>query len=56
MATTEIAARKLGKITPRIDVRTLTLSRYVDEAQLPDPPATVDLTDHVAEWPMYANV
>ena len=38
MATTEIAARKLGKITPRVDVRTLTLSRYVDRAQLPDPP------------------
>jgi hypothetical protein len=38
MATTEIAARKLGKITPRVDVRTLTLSRYIDRAQLPDPP------------------
>ena len=55
MATTEIAARKLGKIAPRVDVRTLTLSRYVDRAQLPDPPATIDLADHVAEWPMYAN-
>src|SRR6478672_3443640 len=55
MATTEIAARKLGKIAPRVDVRTLTLSRYVDRAQLPDPPATIDLTEHVAEWPMYAN-
>ena len=30
MATTEIAARKLGKITPRVDVRTLALSRYID--------------------------
>src|SRR4051812_15116873 len=55
MATTEIAAHKLGKITPRVDVRTLTLSRYVDRAQLPDPPATIDLTGHVADWPMYAN-
>jgi GNAT superfamily N-acetyltransferase len=55
MATTEIAARKLGKIAPRVDVRTLTLSRYVDRTKLPDPPATTDLTQHVAEWPMYAN-
>jgi hypothetical protein len=55
MATTEIAARKLGKITPRVDVRTLTLSRYVDRAQLPDPPPALDLTDRVSEWPMYAN-
>ena len=55
MATTEIAARKLGKITPRVDVRTLTLSRYIDRAQLPDPPATIDLTGRVADWPMYAN-
>ena len=55
MATTEIAARKLGKITPRVDVRTLTLSRYVDRAKLPDPPTTLDITRHVADWPMYAN-
>jgi len=55
MATTEIAARKLGKLTPRVDVRTLTLSRYVDQAQLPDPPSTFDVTEHVADWPMYAN-
>jgi hypothetical protein len=55
MATTEIAARKLGKLAPRVDVRTLALSRYIDQAQLPDPPETIDLTQHVAEWPMYAN-
>ena len=55
MATTEIAARNLGKLTPRVDVRTLTLSRYVDQAQLPDPPSTFDVTEHVADWPMYAN-
>ncbi len=55
MATTEIAARKLGKLAPRVDVRTLTLSRYLDRAQLPDPPSALDLTEHVAEWPMYAN-
>jgi hypothetical protein len=55
MATTQIAARKLGKTAPRVDVRTLTLSRYLDRVELPDPPGTLDLTEHVAEWPMYAN-
>jgi hypothetical protein len=55
MATTEIAARRLGKLAPRVDVRTLTLARYVDRMQLPDPPAAIDLTERVAEWPMYAN-
>jgi len=55
MATTEIAAQKLGKLAPRVDVRTLRLARYVDRAQLPDPPDVLDLTTRVREWPMYAN-
>jgi len=55
MATTQVAARKLGKLAPRVDVRTLSLARYVDPSQLPDPPAELDLTQHVVEWPMYAN-
>ncbi len=55
MATTEVVAQKLGKLAPRVDVRTLLLSRYVDRAALPAPPATLDLTAHVGEWPMYAN-
>jgi len=55
MATTEIAARKLGKLAPRVDVRTLAFARYVDPARLPEPPAALDLTHDVAEWPMYAN-
>ena len=38
MATTEVAAQKLGKLAPRVDVRTLALSRYIDRAALPAPP------------------
>jgi hypothetical protein len=53
--TTTTAAQKLGKLPVRTDVRTLALARYVDRTQLPAPPATLDLTAHVAEWPMYAN-
>ena len=55
MATTQVAAQKLGKLAPRVDVRTLTLSRYVVRAELPTPPGSLDLTAHVSEWPMYAN-
>ena len=55
MATTEVAAQKLGKLAPRVDVRTLALSRYIDRAALPAPPGTLDLTTHVRDWPMYAN-
>jgi hypothetical protein len=55
MATTQAAAQKLGKLAPRVDVRTLALARYVDPSQLPDPPQELDLTVRVAEWPVYAN-
>ena len=55
MATTTIAALKLGKLPVRLDVRTLRLARYVDRAQLPAPPAQLDLTAHVPDWPMYDN-
>jgi hypothetical protein len=55
MATTQMAAQKLGKLPPRVDVRTLSLKQYVDRAKLPEPPAMLDLTTHVSEWPMYAN-
>lgn len=55
MATTTIAALKLGKLPVRTDVRTLSLGRYVDTATLPAPPPDLDLTEHVPEWPMYAN-
>lgn len=53
--TTMIAALKLGKLPVRVDVRTLALAKYVDPAKLPSPPARLDLTAHVAEWPMYDN-
>jgi hypothetical protein len=55
MATTTIAAHKLGKLPVRIDTRTLRLARYVDTTELPAPPAQLDLTGHVPDWPMYAN-
>jgi hypothetical protein len=55
MATTTIAARKLGKLPVRTDVRTLALARYVDRTQLPAPPPRLDLTTGVPEWPVYAN-
>lgn len=56
MTTTALAAGvKLGKLPARIDVRTLSLSRYVDRAALPAPPPQLDLMHAVAAWPMYAN-
>lgn len=55
MATTTIAAQKLGKLPVRTDVRTLSIARYVDPAKLPTPPDTFDETAGVPEWPMYAN-
>ena len=44
MTTTEIAAGRLGKLAPRVDVRTLLLARYVDPSRLPDPPPGLDLS------------
>jgi len=55
MATTTIAAQKLGKLPVRTDVRTLSLARYVDPQTLPAPPATFAETAKVSEWPMYGN-
>ncbi len=55
MATTTIAAQKLGKLPVRTDVRTLSLARYIDRAQLPAPPDDFDETANVGDWPMYAN-
>jgi hypothetical protein len=55
MATSTIAAQRLGKLPVRTDVRTLSLGRYVDGARLPTPPDAFDETSGVAEWPMYAN-
>jgi hypothetical protein len=55
MATTTITEHKLGKLPVRTDVRTLALARYVDRTELPAPPAQLDLTVHVPDWPMYGN-
>jgi hypothetical protein len=54
-ATRTATERRLGKAPVRIDVRTLSLARYVDTAKLPKPPALFDVTKHVSGWPMYAN-
>jgi len=51
----EIGTVKLGKLPVRTDVRTLALGRYLDRLTLPPPPATLDLTAHVDDWPMYLN-
>jgi hypothetical protein len=50
-----MATLMLGKAPPKIDVRTLMLARYIDPTKLPSAPATLDLTEYVREWPMYAN-
>ena len=55
MTVTARATGKLGKLPVRMDVRTLRLRKYVDPTKLPAPPGRLDLTEHVAEWPMYAN-
>ena len=46
---------RLGKLPARIDPRSLSLARYVDRGALPSPPPTVDLSEGVADWPMYGN-
>jgi hypothetical protein len=53
--TSTVVKFRLGRLPVRTDVRTLQLARYVDRAKLPAPPASYDETQHVAEWPMYAN-
>jgi hypothetical protein len=55
MTTTLSTAQRLGKLPVRTDVRTISLGRYVDRAELPAPPDVFDVTAHVGEWPMYAN-
>jgi hypothetical protein len=56
MATTSTEVKfRLGRLPVRTDVRTLQLARYVDRTKLPAPPASYDETQHVAQWPMYAN-
>jgi len=53
--TTATMLGKLGKFPVRVDVRTLRVENYIDRAVLPEPPAALDLSDRVADWPMYAN-
>lgn len=47
-------SRKLGKLPYRHDSRTLALARYV-HATPPTPPATLDLSGKVRDWPVYGN-
>ncbi len=45
---------KLGKRSPRLDHRTLKLSKYLTPA-LPTPPIRAGYVEKVAQWPMYLN-
>ena len=45
----------LGKLPAGSDVRTLSLARYVNRAELPEPPQRLDLAAPVGDWPMYGN-
>lgn len=45
--------RKLGKLPPKLDARTLVLEEYLAPATAP--PARVDRESRVHHWPMYAN-
>src|SRR5579862_1160886 len=47
--------KQLGKLPHRVDVRTLSLGSYVERDVLPAPPAELDLSAPVIEWPMYGN-
>lgn len=46
---------RLGKQPPRIDLRTLKMSKYMKAAQLPTPLVTVDWTGGVTNWGMMDN-
>ena len=50
-----MATYKLGKLPPKIDKRTLKLSRYLVPAELPEIPESWDWGKAVPNWPMYAN-
>ncbi len=54
-AAATVVKYRMGRLPVRTDVRTLQFARYIDRAKLPAPPTSYDETQHVAEWPMYAN-
>lgn len=48
--------RKLGKLPPRLDSRTLKLAKYLRKGTaLPPAPPAIDWTAKIAAWPMMAN-
>jgi hypothetical protein len=49
-----ILPKKLGKRGPRIDTRTLKLSKYLTP-KLPPPPVRMGYVDKVQSWPMFLN-
>jgi len=55
VSTIPVVTGRLGKLPARLDVRTLSLARYVDRVQLPTAPVELDLTLNVPKWPVYAN-
>lgn len=46
---------RLGKRAPRHDPRTLMLANYLQDAALPEPPASIDFTAKVSAWQMMKN-
>jgi hypothetical protein len=53
--TTPSENRKLGKLPPKHDRRTLRLARYLKPGALPQAPATCEYASKVAAWPMMKN-
>ncbi len=51
---TDGPARRLGKLPPRFDRRTLRFGRYLTR-DLPAPPGSVDYATPVKNWPMMCN-
>jgi hypothetical protein len=52
---TDHSAMRLGKKTPKLDERTLRLSRYLKLAELPPPPESQDWTHGITDWGVMKN-
>ena len=46
---------KFGKLSPKVDERTLKLADYIIPDKLPTIPAMKDSADRIQSWPMMAN-
>lgn len=50
-----VLSRKLGKLPPKFDARTLQLRRYLPPVELPAAPPSVDYAARVPAWGVMAN-